>query len=80
MQRTRIGFPVQFHDRAQCLGADVIRLHSQGAIQHGFFLSITGEITVTQGKLLKHEQVARVEINRALETMYALFPAPLMVA
>jgi len=59
MQWTRVGFPVQVHDRLHGFGDGVVWLDTQGAIQHRFFFSIAGEITVTQRKLLKCVQVAR---------------------
>src|SRR6185369_10991389 len=50
---------------------------SQGAIQHRFFFSIACQITVTECKLLKRVEVARVEFERSLQVLYGLVPAPL---
>src|SRR5206468_7818338 len=41
------------------------------------FFSIAGEITVTQRKLPKYVDVARVQLKRALQILYGLFPPPL---
>ena len=77
MQGARVGFPVQVHDGLHGFGGGVVWLDSQSAIQHRFFFSIASEITVTQRKLLKRVQVARVELKRTLQVLYGFFPPSL---
>ena len=74
MQRTGIGFPIQFHECAFYLCFDVVRLNGQHATEHQLFFGIPAEVTITQGDLLQQVHIARVEINRALEVACALFP------
>jgi hypothetical protein len=56
---------------------DVVRLDGQCPAQHGYFIGITPEKSVTDGDLLKHVKVTRVEINRALQVACGFFPTPL---
>ncbi len=77
MQRAGIGFPMKFHGRARYFRIDIVRLDGQRAIQHRFFFSVAPERSVTERNLLKRENVARVEINRALQIAHRLFPAAL---
>ena len=60
MQGARISSPVEVHDCLRGFGGGIVRLDSQGAIQHRFFFRIACEITITQRELLKRVEVARL--------------------
>src|SRR6266545_2371204 len=77
MQGAGISLPIQFHQRALCLGSSIVGYDGQHAIQRQFLFSIAPEILVTERNLLQYFNVARVELNRALQTLCGLFPAPL---
>src|SRR5262245_61415028 len=73
MQRARISFPVEVDARQLEFDIDIIRLDSQRAGQHRFFLSELTQMTITEGDLLQYDAVAGIEVSRALQTMYRLF-------
>src|SRR5438105_11801604 len=77
MQRSRVSFPIHFYDCAFCFYREIVWVDSQCAIELRFLFSITPDGSVTKSGLEKRDNVARVELNSALEVSNALFPAPL---
>src|SRR5437899_6708593 len=77
MQGPSISMRIQFHPRALCFGRSIVRHDGQHAIQHQFFFSIAPKIFVTQRNLLEYFDIARVEVERVLQVLRRLFPAPL---
>ena len=68
---------MKLNRRQRYFRIDIIRLDGQCPLQHGPFISITPEQTVTDGNLLQQVKVPRVEINRALQVSCGFFPPPL---
>src|SRR6266436_9384372 len=77
MQRSCISFPIQFYKCAVCFYREIVWVDSQYAIELRFLFTITPDGSVTKSGLEKRDNVARVELNSALEVSNALFPAPL---
>src|SRR5437764_888470 len=73
MQRAGISFPIKIHGCTLEFGIDVIRLDSQRAVQNGFLLGETAQMTITERDLLQREAVARIEINGALQATHRFF-------
>jgi hypothetical protein len=77
MQGPRIGFPIQFDERACCFYFEIVRFNGQDAIQQGLGFGIAPEKLVTQRELLQGENIARIEISCSFEISNGLFPSPL---
>src|SRR6266704_3037838 len=76
MQGSGVALPFQVHHRALCLGTDIVRRDGQQAIPRRFCVSITPQTAIIKrGNLLQHYNVARIEINGALEGSRSLFVA-----
>src|SRR5215469_11370468 len=73
MQRARISFPVEVDARELEFDIDIVRLDSQRAVQHRFFLGEAAQMTITEGDLLQYGNIPRVKIDGALETMHSIF-------
>src|SRR6266480_4305150 len=73
MQRASISFPIKIDGCTLEFGIDVIRLDSQRAVQNGFLLGETTQMTITEGDLLQRQAVARIQINCALQATHRFF-------
>src|SRR5262245_9485153 len=78
MQRSRIGFGVEFDERARHLGNHVVRHDGQYTIQEQFFLSIAPATLVRERSFLQRSNVAGVKLDGALQISCGFFPAPLL--
>lgn len=77
MQRSGVGLRIKFHGRKRQFCVNIAWLDCQRTIQHRFFFTVPPENSVTDCNLLQREKVARIEVNRVLETSCGLFPVPL---
>jgi len=77
MQGSDIGFRIRFHQRVLYFRNSVVGFEGQYTGQHRFFFSIVSENLITLCSLLQRANVAGVELDRALEVLQGLFPAPL---
>ena len=73
MQRPRVSFPVQLCQRPSDFRIDIIRLNCQGAIENDNLISISSQIEVAERNLLQGEEVARIQLYRALQIPQPLF-------
>jgi hypothetical protein len=62
MQGANIPFPMKLDGRKGDLRSEIVRLDCQRPIQHGFFLCIAPENSVTERNLLERFSVARIEV------------------
>src|ERR1043166_490218 len=77
MQRSGIGFRVEFHERARRLGSNVVGRDRQNAIEERFFLSVAPAKVITERSFLQRVNVARIQFNGVLQISGGFFPAPL---
>src|SRR5713226_7353126 len=73
MQRSRIGFPLQFDPRARSVCLGIVRLDRERALQCRLCVSVALKQYVAVRYLLQRENVTRVEIICALEAAQRLF-------
>src|SRR5947208_12929007 len=79
MQGSGVALPFEIHHRALCLGTDIIRCDGQQAIPRRFCVSIMPQTgIIKRSNLLQQYNVARVELNGALEGSSRLFVASLL--
>src|SRR5437764_9679119 len=72
MQRSGIGFPMEFHERTRYFRIDIVRLDGQRAVQYRVFFGEAPKTMETEGKLLQRERIAGIENNRAFQTAHCL--------
>src|SRR5947207_15128900 len=79
MQGSGVALPFEIHHRALCLGTDIIRCDGQQAIPRRFCVSIMPQTGIIKlSNLLQQYNVARVELNGALEGSSRLFVAAVL--
>src|SRR6267143_7231661 len=79
MQGSGVALPFQVHHCALCLGTNIVRCDDQQAIPRRFCVSITPQTAIIKrGNLLEHYNVARIELNGALEGLGCLLVTSLL--
>src|SRR5262249_53091777 len=77
VQRSWIGFPIQFHCLALGFQIEVVWLEGQCAISHRFLFGIMSPGPVITREFVKPVPVPRVELSCPFEVPNGLFPASL---